>query len=299
MKRSAWVRLAAMCLAAAACGETERETEETIEAEPQRIVTLPPPLDVIALSGPVKSLAFWRHPNLPFESRIVVAQGDAGVTLYGFDGKMRDRVDAPADLLIVGDTLIAAGRRGATRLYAIDGDGVTLEPMAESKGMTFERASEIVANQEGGQQNAQPFADPSTLLRFELSADRTFTRLSADGEIAAIARLEEAATAFAFSTRNFGGVYRNGVLAFAGDDGTIGLRPLPRVAEAMGFPLGPREGPTRGERLVTEDQSRPENQESPALMKNTQFDWDDGEEGPDAERGLEQRENGDGEGGRP
>jgi hypothetical protein len=156
--------------------------------------------------------------------------------------------------MVDGDTVWVRSSEGV-RAYRVPGDGKRLE-----------RLEEVPAMPEAGGDYAMQ----------GLGLREGFVRVNAEGEVVARQPLAAEADVFNASARNFGAVYRRGLIATAAGD-TVRLYPLSLVAEKLGFSLPEREGATRDKALVRDSDPYGDEDEGPALMGNPQGDGDSGQ----------------------
>lgn len=239
-------------LALAACGrgdDAEEASQTTVQeaeeaeagqerAQPGAMIAA---IDALTPPAPMRSVALWRHPTIPFESRILAAHGAQGLSILSLTGETVARLSAPADVVAVaGDQVrvFALEDGGGSKLtrYDIHENGDALTPAGPS-----ESPSPIAA---------------TTLLRTNIAA--LGPAILRDGALIrgdARVPLDAPATTMAASTANFGGVYRRGLVAMGGEDGLLRLYALETVAQRLGLDLPDQEGPTRGEAVVEDDEN--------------------------------------------
>ena len=190
----------------------------------------------------VHGLAVWEHPTTPYLGSVVAANGEAGLVLIPLDPETAPRTLAgtfdggvSVEYLDDGRSLITAASGGEAVVFEVGDDRTLTEvdrsPFAEPRETNGlpDRVTPSPVSVNGSQ--------ASTVLTI------VDGRLFAPGPDLALglARGGEAddapLTRLAAGSGNFGGVYRDGVVAVLDDQNRLKLLPWSAVARAIGAPI--------------------------------------------------------------
>ena len=185
--------------------------------------------------GTVHGLAVWEHPTTPYLGSVVAANGAAGLVLIPLDPEVAPRTlpgtfDGPVAVAYRddGDSVIVATR---------DGEAVTLL-VADDRTLTeTDRGAPADLDVSSPPRASVRGAEGSTVLTLEdgrlfAPGPEVHVRLAREGEAD-----EAPLRLLAAGSGNFGGVYRDGVVAVLDDRNRLKLVPWSSVARAIGAPV--------------------------------------------------------------